>query len=142
MVSECGPHQRSMPEVEDPGPSEKDQSLNEQPVTVVATRLKLRNWRQLRRFFRVNGEIKRQLKRTPGLIGYWLAVDFLRLRFSTLSVWEDDRAVDAFVTTGAHQEAIAVFDEIAVRDQSGFVRWVTADPRQPTWEEAAVRLPG
>ena len=114
--------------------------MEEQQVTVVATRLKLRNWLQLRRFFRVNTEVGRQLKRAPGLIGYWLDADFRRLRFSTLSVWEDDHAVDAFVRTGAHREAMAVFEEIAIRDASGFVRWKTEDPQQTTWEEAAARL--
>ena len=96
---------------------------------------------KLRRFFKVNGEIKQQLKDTPGLIGYWLHADLLRLRFSTLSVWENNQAVDAFVKTGAHLHAMAVFDKIAIREVSGFTRWDTADPRQTTWEEAGRRLP-
>ena len=62
-------------------------------VTVVATRLQLRGWRQIRRFFQLNGAIKRQLKVTPGVINYWLRADFLRLRFYTISVWEDDRSM-------------------------------------------------
>ena len=102
--------------------------MEDRTVTAVATRLKLLNWLQLRRFFRVNGAIERQLKDTPGLISYRLHADFLRLRFFTLSVWEDDRAVDAFVRSGSHREAMAEFDEIAVRDESSFVRWNTADP--------------
>lgn len=121
----------------DAGESSK---VGDQPVTVVATRLKLQNCLQLRRFFKENGEIKRQLKVAPGLIGYWLHADFLRLRFSTLSVWENGRVVDAFVQTGAHLAAMATFDEIAIRDASSFTRWETADPRETTWEEAARRL--
>ena len=54
-----------------------------QESTVVATRLKLRNWLQLRRFFKVNGEVERQLKASPGLVTYSLKADFLRLHFST-----------------------------------------------------------
>ena len=57
-----------------------------QQVVVVATRLQLRGWRQIRRFFQLNGAIKRQLKATPGVINYWLRADFLRLRFYTISV--------------------------------------------------------
>ncbi len=111
-----------------------------QQVTVVATRLKLRGWRKLRAFFKQNGEIKRQLKDAPGLIDYWLHADFLRLRFSTLSVWQDNRSVDAFVKTGAHVHAMAVFDQLAVRELSGFTRWNTADPAETTWEEAGKRM--
>lgn len=92
------------------------------------------------RFFRVNGRIKRQLKDTPGLIGYWLHADFLRLRFSTLSVWENNGAIDSFVRTGAHLHAMAAFDEIAVREASGFTRWKTSIPGETTWEEADKRL--
>ena len=106
--------------------------MDDQQVTAVATRLKLRNWLQLRRFFRVNGEVERQLRATPGLISYRLKADFLRLRFSTLSFWETDQAIDAFVRSGSHQQAMAIFDEIAVREQSGFVRWDTAAPEEVT----------
>lgn len=109
-------------------------------VTVVATRLKLRSWLKLRRFFKVNGEVKRQLKVTPGLIDFWLHADFLRLRFYTLSVWENPSAVDSFVRTGAHLNAMAVFGQLAVRELSGFTSWETADPAETTWEEAFKRL--
>lgn len=109
-------------------------------VTVVATRLKLRSWLKLRHFFKINGEIKRQLKTTLGLIGFWLHADFLRLRFSTLSVWENRAAVDAFVRTGSHLHAMTVFDQLAVRELSGFTSWETTDPAETTWEEAFKRL--
>ena len=114
--------------------------MEERNVTVVATRLKLRNWLQLRRFFRVNGEVERQLRDAPGLIDHRLKADFLRLRFSTLSFWETDQAVGAFVGSGSHREAMAIFDEIAVREASGFVRWDTTAPEEVTWKEARKRL--
>ena len=40
------------------------------PVIVVATRLQLRGWRNLRRFFRLNGDIKAQLREEPGVVRY------------------------------------------------------------------------
>ena len=98
-----------------------------QKVTAVATRLKLRNWLKLKRFFKANGEIKRQLKHTPGLLRYRQKADFLRLRFSTISIWDNTSSVDAFVRTGAHRDAMAVFDDIAVREASAFTRWETED---------------
>ena len=123
-------------------PVGRESMVEERQVTAVATRLKLLNWLQVRRFFRVNGAIERQLKDTPGLISYRLRADFLRLRFSTLSVWKGDEAIDAFVKSGSHREAMAEFDEMAVRGESSFVRWSTADLQGITWEEGRRRLAG
>ena len=108
-------------------------------VTVVATRLQLRNWRQLRQFFRTNGQIVQQLNETPGTLRHKLRADFLRFRFSTISVWADDESIDAFVRTGAHNEALLVFDTIADRARSSFVRWKAEGP-DVSWEEATERL--
>lgn len=110
-------------------------------VTVVATSLKLRNAWQIRRFFRLNGGVTRQLDSDPtGLIGYWLKADFLRLRFSTLSVWEDDAVLDEFVASGPHRAAMAGFDEISVRERSTSTRWHTDRHEDTTWEAAFARL--
>ena len=124
---------------EDPQAAQRS-GTQEASAMVVATRLQLKNWLKLWRFFRVNGRIQRQLKADPGLISYFLKADFLRLRFSTLSVWADDPTIDAFVRTGHHRHAMAVFDDIAVRDQSVFTRWQTPALQDVTWEEAAQRL--
>ena len=35
---------------------------------------------------------------------------------------------------------MSAFGEIAVRDESGFLRWRTADPQAITWEEASRRI--
>lgn len=110
-------------------------------VTVVATSLKLRDVWRLRRFFRLNGGVVRYLNSDPaGLIGYWLKADFLRLRFSTLSVWDNDAAVDDFVASDAHRAAMAGFDEISVRERSTFTRWHTDRHEDTTWEAAFERL--
>ena len=107
---------------------------------VVATRLQLRGWRQIRRFSQLNGAIKRQLKGIPGVIKYWLRADFLRLRFYTISVWEDDRSINEFVRTGNHRAAMGGFDEIAVRGESDFTRWRASAPVKADWRDAAERL--
>lgn len=110
-------------------------------VTVVATSLKLRNVWQLPQFFRLNGGVTRQLDGGPtGLIGYWLKADFLRLRFSTLSVWDNDAALDEFVASGAHRAAMARFGEISARERSTFTRWHTDRHEDTTWEAAFERL--
>ena len=111
-----------------------------QQVTVVATRLQLRGWRHLRRFFRTNAQVVQQLKTAPGYLRHHLRADFLRLRFYTISMWTDDAAIDAFVRAGSHREAIAVFDAIAVRERSAFVRWKASGLTEVTWQEAVRRL--
>ncbi|MCY3923516.1 MAG: hypothetical protein OXG27_14150 [Chloroflexi bacterium] len=107
---------------------------------MVATRLQLRSWRNLRRFFQANRAVERQLKADPGLVSYRLRADFLRLQFSTMSIWSGDAAIDGFVWTGNHPEAVNVFDEIAVRERSAFVRWQTPNPEDVTWSECRERL--
>ena len=128
------------PAVSEDSQAAQRSGMQEASATVVATRLQLKNWLKLWRFFRVNGRVQRQLKADPGLISYSLKADFLRLRFPTLSVWADDPTIDAFVRTGHHRHAIAVFDDMAVRDQSVFVRWQTPAPEDVSWAEAAQRL--
>lgn len=118
-----------------PPPEDREAS-----ATVVATRLQLRGWRKLPRFFRINNAVVGQLKGDPNLIRYALKADFLGLRFSTLSVWADDGAIRPFVESGEHQTALAAFDDIAVRERSAFVRWQTDQPEDVTWEEARRQL--
>lgn len=109
-------------------------------MSVVATRLQLRGWRHLRRFFGINGEIKAQLRDDPGVLRYRRRADFLRLRFYTQSIWRESAAIDDFVRSGAHLQSMVVFDEIADRDASAFLRWEVPGPRFPTWREARRRL--
>ena len=109
-------------------------------MIVVATRLQLRGWRHLRRFFQLNGDIKHQLRDAPGVVRYRRRANFLRLQFFTQSVWRDAGALDGFVRSGAHLHSMVVFDEIADRDASAFLRWETPTPTFPTWREARARL--
>ena len=108
--------------------------------TVVATMLKLKNLWKLPRFFKLYGDVTRQLRSTPGLVWYGRKADFLRLRFYTLSIWESDQAVNEFVKTGDHQTALLAFDGIANREASRFLRWTTTNLDEATWKEATKRL--
>ena len=109
-------------------------------MIVVATRLQLRGWRHLRRFFGLNGEIKAQLRADSGVVRYRRRADFLRLRFYTQSIWRESAAIDDFVRSGAHLQSMIVFEEIADRDASAFLRWELPGPKFPTWREARARL--
>ncbi len=111
-----------------------------EPVIVVATRLQLRGWRHLRRFFALNGDIKAQLREAPGVVRHRRRANFGRLRFFTQSIWRDAAALDSFVRSGAHLHSMVVFDEIADRDASAFLRWEAPEPKFPTWREGRARL--
>ena len=124
----------------EPSEEASHQLQDDAGATVVATRLQMKGWRKLRRFFQVNRAVERQLKADPGLVGYRLRADFLRLQFSTMSIWTGDAPIDGFVWSGNHLEAVNVFDEIAIRERSAFVRWQTANPEDVTWSECRERL--
>ena len=109
-------------------------------MIVAATRLQLRGWRHLRHFFRLNGAIKAQLREAPGVVRYRRRANFPRLQFFTQSIWRDATALDDFVRSGAHLHSMVVFEEIADRDASAFLRWEAPAPKFPTWRQARKRL--
>ncbi len=107
--------------------------------SVVATTLFLNRWWNLPRFFSLVGGVRRQLKETPGLVRYQLKANFLKLQFSTLSIWESGNAIDDFAHKGPHLTALQAFPTLAKKG-SAFVRWTTTSPDAVTWKEAFQRL--
>ena len=53
------------PAVSEDSQAAQRSGMQEASATVVATRLQLKNWLKLWRFFRVNGRVQRQLKADP-----------------------------------------------------------------------------
>jgi hypothetical protein len=83
-------------------------------------------------------QVRRQLARSTGLVGYSLRASPLRREYWTLSVWESERALLAFVKTQPHNGLMS-----SVRGRMGatsFVRWRLrgTDPL-PTWDDAMRR---
>ena len=73
---------------------------------VVATRLTVRNPATALAVFRRLPAIRRQLRGTTGLARYGLQASLLRMRFTTFAVFDDRRALAAFLGDGAHGEAM------------------------------------
>ena len=73
--------------------------------TVLATKLPLRSHRDLPRFVRWSLRIRRQLSRTPGLLGYSVALQLLDRTLWTVSAWSDRRELARFDRSGAHRAA-------------------------------------
>ena len=58
--------------------------------------------------------------------------------FWTMTVWRDESAMRAYVTSGAHRSAMPHLLNWAV--EASVVRWVADSPTLPTWEEAVRRM--
>ena len=89
-------------------------------------------------FVRDVQRIRGQLARSPGLIGYSLRAKPLRKEYWTLSVWDSERALLAFVRGQPHSGVMS-----SLRNRMGptkFVRWrVSGSAALPTWDEAIRR---
>ena len=101
--------------------------------------IKLKQYRTIPRFFRYSGEIQNQLSQTSGVIGYSLRAQLVRRQFWTLSVWDDEQALTAFVGTSPHARVIQ--DLRGRFGQTAFVRWSVKGAAVPlNWEDAVVRI--
>lgn len=58
--------------------------------------------------------------------------------FWTMTVWRDERAMHAYVASGAHRSAMPHLRDWAV--EASVVRWIADSPLLPTWDEAASRM--
>jgi len=80
------------------------------PYVCVATRLHLRGRRMLPEFLRASAQAARVARSTPGNVrARRLGLPPL-LTFFTLSVWESEEAMRAFVLTPEHRAAMAHMD--------------------------------
>ena len=106
---------------------------------VLATALPLRRYRTIPRFFRLFRRVNEQLHGTPGVVGWTMRAAFLRKRFWTLSVWDDERALAAFVGRAPH---VDVMDALSgTMSAPKFVRWrVRGSEVPPSWDVALAKL--
>ena len=76
--------------------------------------------------------------RNEGIVGYSLRAKFMRLSFWTLSVWESEEALQAFLHEGFHAGVMSVLmPDMAA---TNFVRWkIKGSACPPSWEEALKR---
>jgi heme-degrading monooxygenase HmoA len=106
---------------------------------VLASSLPLRRYRATSGFMRMVGQIRRQLDGAPGLVGYSLDANPFARRYWTLSVWEDQKALDRFVAANPHRQVMA-----RLRSQLGptrFTTWEAAGSAlPPTWPDARAHL--
>lgn len=91
------------------------------------------------RMFRGASRVRKQLARTPGVIGFSLLAQPFRNRYATLSVWTDADALAAFVAQRPHSEVMN--DLKADMATTRFEQWtISGADGRPTWDEARQRL--
>lgn len=83
--------------------------------------------------------VRKQLAGTDGVIGFSLLARPLRKQYATLSVWEDDAALERFATSEPHARLMAdLGPEMA---PTTFARWsVRGGDARPSWRDALARL--
>jgi uncharacterized protein DUF3291 len=98
-----------------------------------ATRLRVRSFRNLPAFLWMTFLAQRQIKRAPGFLGGRLLIDNLRT-YWTLSVWESEKAMKAFRSSGPHARVMPKLAEWC--DEAAYTHWTAADDSIPEWLEA------
>ena len=120
-----------------PWTSSKDRAPT--PTLTQISRLELARARDVPGFLIAALRIRRVALRTPGNGGISLRAQPLRRTFWTLSTWNDDDSIGAFMRSDVHRAAM-----VAYRDRmagSHFHTWSAADPStsKPSWVDARRR---
>jgi hypothetical protein len=100
--------------------------------------LPLNKYRAVPAFFRFSFQIQKQLRGTPGVIGYSLRAKVLSRNFWTLSAWEDQKTLMDFVAKIPHDEAMRAM--APHMGQAKFTQWKVVGSALPLrWHEAMQR---
>ncbi len=84
----------------------KADRVGDGPGVVMVTQLHLRRFRDIPAFLRDSLAIRRQTMRSPGARSLFLRARPLARHFTTVSWWDDQAAVRAFVRTDPHRSAM------------------------------------
>ena len=104
---------------------------------IAVTRLRLRSMRFLPQFAWLAFFSNKQVRRAPGHLRSQVLND-ARHTFWTLSAWENEATMRAFMTSGAHRRAMPKLREIC--DEASVVHWLQDAAELPDWPEAHRRM--
>ena len=100
--------------------------------------LPLNRYRAIPAFLRFTFQIQKQLRNTPGILGYSLRAKPMSRQFWTLSAWDGETALMDFVSKVPHEEAMKAL--LPNMGPTKFTRWKVAGSALPLkWEEAMQR---
>jgi Domain of unknown function (DUF3291) len=105
---------------------------------VLLSYLPLKSFSKLPLFMRFTMQIQKQLKKSPGAIGYSLRAKLLSRNFWTLSVWESSQALRDFVVKVPHGEVMKTLTPHMGKTK--FTQWkILGSGVPPTWDEGVRR---
>jgi hypothetical protein len=104
---------------------------------ISVTRLRVRSWGFLPLFFWQAMKSIAQAKRSPGFLSGKLLRNPGNV-FWTMTAWNDERAMNAFRTSGPHGRVMRKL--INWCDEASVVHWIQPTPDLPTWLEAHRRM--
>ena len=106
---------------------------------VLASSIPARRLSSTGRLFRGARQVREQLERTEGVVGFSLLARPLRKQYATLSVWVDEKALGVFAHESPHGELMT--DLAPEMGPTKFVRWtITGADGRPSWNDALRRL--
>ena len=109
------------------------------PYLALISYLPLKHFRAIPNFFRFSFEIQRQLRTSPGLIGYSLEARPFARKFWTLSAWRDEQSLQDFV--GALPHSRVMKDLAPHMGKSQFAQWTVESQEIPIdWAAAKARI--
>jgi len=100
------------------------------------SRFFLKSLRTVPAFIAQSRRISKQANTAPGVVGWSLAADLLKLEFHTLSVWEDESSLRDFVAAAPHHDVFAKF-ATSMRRPTIFVHFPIIGRELPLkWKDA------
>jgi quinol monooxygenase YgiN len=107
----------------------------EREYLVLLSYLPLKSFWRMPAFLLGTAGVMKQLAAAPGLIGYSLLARPIAKNFWTLSVWNDDAALKAFINGAPHVRLMSSL--IPHMGKTNFVRWRIKGSGLPVpWDDA------
>lgn len=101
--------------------------------------LPLKSYWRVPPFFLYTAQVVKQLASAQGLLGYSVLARPLSKRFWTLSAWNDEAALSAFVRCAPHVHLMAAIASHV--DKTKFVQWTVKGSQLPLrWDDALRRF--
>jgi hypothetical protein len=100
---------------------------------ISVTRLRVRSWTYLPQFLWDTIKSVRQVQRSDGFLGGRLLVNAGYV-FWTMTAWQDESAMNAYRTGGAHRQAMPKL--LNWCDEAAVVHWIQESPEIPSWQQA------
>jgi len=104
---------------------------------VATTRLRLRSWRFVPGLIWFAFRSRAQARSAPGNLAA-LTLREANHTFWTCSLWQDETAMRAFMTSGAHRSAMRRLPDWC--DEASVAHWHQDSPEPPGWSEVYRRM--